>query len=51
MALLPQASLQVSFPPPSSGPPSPCDPVAPGGYLGPENQLIRVQIGNPAANG
>ena len=29
---------------------SPCDPVAQGGYLGADNQLIRVQISNASAN-
>ena len=37
------SSLQVSFEKTSSGP-KPCDPVAQGGYLGAENQLIRVQV-------
>jgi hypothetical protein len=48
--LKPQAALQVSF---SSTPSSinPCDPVAQGGYLGAENQLIRVQITGAGANG
>jgi hypothetical protein len=37
------ASLKVQ--PDNSGPPpSPCDPIAQGGYLGAENQLIRVRI-------
>ncbi len=43
MRLDSSAALQVGFvtePPP----PSPCEPAATGGYLGAENQLIRVQI-------
>jgi hypothetical protein len=51
MSLAPQASLQVSFPAPASGPPSPCDTAAPGGFLGAENQLIRVQICDPTPGG
>ncbi len=50
MRLLPRANLQVSF----TGTPaasSSCDPVAQGGYLGAENQLIRVQIGAPTSAG
>jgi Family of unknown function (DUF6519) len=37
------ARLEVSFDPvpPSAGP---CEPAATGGYLGPENQMIRVQV-------
>jgi Family of unknown function (DUF6519)/IPT/TIG domain len=37
------AGLQVSFTT-TPGPPSPCQPVATGGYLGAENQMIRVMI-------
>ena len=37
------ATLQVSFEQDATGA-TPCDPVAQGGYLGAENQLIRVQI-------
>jgi len=43
MQLLPQAALQVSFTQ-SATASDPCDPVATGGYLGADNQLIRVQI-------
>ena len=43
MRLLPQAKLQVSFAATNAAA-DPCDPVAQGGYLGAENQLIRVQI-------
>jgi hypothetical protein len=43
MRLLPLAALQVSFNP-SNTSSDPCDPVAAGGYLGADNQLIRVQI-------
>jgi hypothetical protein len=37
------AQLEVSFDPvpPNAGP---CEPTATGGYLGPENQMIRVQV-------
>jgi hypothetical protein len=37
------AQLEVSFDPvpPAAGP---CEPAASGGYLGPENQMIRVQV-------
>jgi hypothetical protein len=43
MRLESQKQLQVTFnPPPESAPP--CQPVAEGGYLGAENQLIRVQV-------
>lgn len=50
MRLLPQARLQVGFAatPATS---SPCDPVAQGGYLGAENQLIRLQIAAPTPSG
>ncbi len=46
-ALAGTASLLVSFPdePPA---PTPCEPVATGGYLGAENQLIRVAIASVA---
>ncbi|HEY4330245.1 MAG TPA: DUF6519 domain-containing protein, partial [Phycisphaerae bacterium] len=43
MRLLPQAKLQVSFAAVNAAA-NPCDPIAQGGYLGAENQLIRVQI-------
>ncbi len=43
MRLLPQASLKVSFSTQTSQA-DPCDPVSQGGYLQPDNQLIRVQI-------
>lgn len=43
MRLESTASLEVSFSP--TGPkPDPCNPQAQGGYLGADNQLIRVQI-------
>jgi len=42
MRLEPQSSLQVSFG--SLPPPDPCEPEVTGGYLGADNQLIRVQI-------
>ena len=48
MRRLPQARLQVAFTAQlSSG--NPCDPIATGGYLGAENQLIRVKWTPPAA--
>ncbi|PZV11713.1 MAG: hypothetical protein DCF22_13820 [Leptolyngbya sp.] len=49
MRLMSAATLQVSFLA-SAAPPDLCDPEARGGYLGAENQLIRVQISsaNPA---
>jgi Family of unknown function (DUF6519) len=43
------AQLQVGFVPPST-PPTPCDPVAQSGYLGADNQLIRVQVSDPKAS-
>ena len=43
MQLLPQAALQVGFTQ-SATAADPCDPVATGGYLGADNQLVRVQI-------
>ncbi len=43
MQLESSATLQVSFEQDATGA-TPCDPVAQGGYLGAENQLIRVQI-------
>jgi len=43
MQLLPQARLKVGFTQPASTG-DPCDPVATGGYLGADNQLIRVRI-------
>jgi hypothetical protein len=43
MQLLSRGRLQVSFPP-RAVPADPCDPEADGGYLGADNQLIRVQI-------
>jgi streptogramin lyase len=48
MRLLPQAALQVSFTaaPATS---SPCDPIVQGGYLGADNQLIRLQFGKPSS--
>ncbi len=41
--LLSSARLQVGFVPPI-GPPDPCDPPAQGGYLGADNQMIRVTV-------
>jgi hypothetical protein len=41
--LLSSARLQVGFVPPV-GEPDPCDPPAQGGYLGADNQLIRVTV-------
>jgi hypothetical protein len=45
MRLLPQVSLLAGFTEPVSAS-DPCDPVATGGYLGSENQLIRARINN-----
>jgi hypothetical protein len=50
MQLKSSARLQVGFVT-DAAPPSPCQPVATGGYLGAENQLIRVQIASVDANG
>jgi len=50
MRLLPQAALQVSFTSALTTT-NPCDPVTQGGYLGAENQLIRVMIGEPGSGG
>ncbi|SEO03653.1 hypothetical protein SAMN05216404_11081 [Nitrosospira multiformis] len=50
MRLLPQVSLQISFSTQASQP-DPCEPVTQGGYLQPENQLIRVQISEGGAGG
>jgi hypothetical protein len=48
MRLAPQTRLQVTFVH-DSGPTDPCDPAATGGYLGAENQLIRVRIASAAS--
>jgi Family of unknown function (DUF6519) len=45
MRLTPQSTLQLSFPP--LPPPDPCEPTAPGGFLGADNQLIRIQLSGP----
>jgi hypothetical protein len=50
MQLESAAALQVSFEQPP-GVASPCSPVAQGGYLGAENQLIRVQVASVDAKG
>jgi hypothetical protein len=50
MRLLSSATLQVSFPP-SDQSPDPCEPPATGGYLGADNQLIRIQISSVDGNG
>jgi hypothetical protein len=50
MRLDPLVELQVSFTDAAAAA-NPCDPVAQGGYLGAENQTIRVQIAAPDANG
>jgi Family of unknown function (DUF6519) len=49
MRLLPRARLQVGFAN-DTGSGDPCDPVATGGYLGADNQLIRVRIEGGGAN-
>ncbi len=41
--------LQVGFVP--TGTSTPCDPVAQGGYLGADNQLIRIQVSESDAGG
>ena len=48
MRLLPAAKLQVSFTE-TQAVSDPCDPTASGGYLGEDNQLIRVQIVTPGS--
>jgi hypothetical protein len=50
MRLASAAALQVGFVT-EPAPPSACQPVATGGYLGAENQLIRVQVASVDANG
>lgn len=50
MRLKSSARLRVGFVT-DAVPPSPCQPVATGGYLGAENQLIRVQIASVNADG
>jgi hypothetical protein len=47
MLLSAAAALQVTFTQ-DAGTGDPCDPTATGGYLGADNQLIRVQISAPA---
>jgi hypothetical protein len=47
MRLSPAAKLQVTFTE-DAGTGDPCDPVATGGYLGADNQLIRAQVSAPA---
>jgi hypothetical protein len=44
------ATLQVSFQEPTTGP-TLCEPFAQGGYLGAENQLIRVQVASVDESG
>jgi hypothetical protein len=48
MELLPAVKLKVGFTQDASAG-DPCDPVATGGYLGADNQLLRVRIVNNAA--
>lgn len=43
LQLISGARLEVGFTPPST-PPDPCSPSAAGGYLGADNQLIRVTV-------
>jgi hypothetical protein len=50
MRLLPEVRLQVGFTQTTTEA-NPCDPVATGGYLGADNQLIRVQIADPGGMG
>lgn len=49
MTLGSATTLQVSFT--STGPAGPCQPVATGGYLGTENQMIRVMVTGVDASG
>ena len=49
MTLGSATTLQVVFP--SAGPPGPCQPAATGGYLGAENQMIRVMVTGVDASG
>ncbi|MCY1078709.1 DUF6519 domain-containing protein [Archangium lansingense] len=44
MRLMPTAQLEVGLVPPEPGGDSACEPAAQAGYLGAENQLIRVQV-------
>jgi hypothetical protein len=48
MALTPKAGLQIGFLT-SGGTGNPCDPAATGGYLGADNQLVRVRVVNTDA--
>ena len=48
--LAPLVRLQVGFTQ-DAGAANPCDPIATGGYLGAENQLIRVAISDAGASG
>jgi streptogramin lyase len=50
MRLIPQVKLQVSFAAATTAV-NPCDPVTQGGYLGAENQLVRLQITDSVTNG
>ena len=50
MRLKSKTTLEVSFPP-VTAPPDPCEPQPVGGYLGADNQLIRVQVASVDANG
>ena len=49
MRLTPAARLQVGFTQ-TAGANTPCDPIASGGYLGADNQLIRVRIAGSIAS-
>jgi hypothetical protein len=49
MRLKSSATLQVSFQEPRTAP-TPCEPAAQGGFLGAENQLIRVQVASVDEN-
>ncbi len=50
LSLAPLVRLQVGFAQ-DAGAANPCDPIATGGYLGAENQLIRVAISDAGASG
>jgi hypothetical protein len=48
MTLAPQAGLKIGFLT-SGGTGNPCDPAATGGYLGADNQLVRIRVVNTDA--
>ncbi len=44
MSLKPTARLQITFDTPTQSNNNPCDPASVGGYLGPDNQLVRLRV-------